>query len=72
MPWIFADFQVRHRKQVAEQDTVFVDRFRLICPYTPVRDEDAVLVRRVGRRGRGLLVRRENSEHRVCVADVEN
>ena len=66
------DFQVRHRKQVAEQDTVFVDGFRLICAYAPVRDEDTVLVRRVGRRGGGLLVRRENSEHRVCVADVEN
>ena len=39
------DFQVRHRKQVAEQDTVFVDGFRLICAYAPVRDEDTVLVR---------------------------
>ena len=66
------DFQIRHRKQVAEQDAVFVDCFRLVGSYAPVRDENTVLVRRVGRRGGGLLVRRENSEHRVCVADVEN
>ena len=68
------DFEAVHRKEIAEQYTIFVYRLGRDGRNPPVRDQQLIpsrdIVLAFGRVD--LCDPRENPQHRIRIADVEN
>ncbi len=60
------DFDSVHRKQIAKQYAVFVNRLQLVGRHPPMGNELAIAARAMR-----VRLRREDAEHGIGVPDIE-